>query len=41
MRVTTKKVDFNIEYLCQYEAIFKKALIRGSGAQIDLFDEKT
>jgi hypothetical protein len=35
-----QKVDFIFEYLCKYEAICKKALTHGSGAQIELFDEK-
>jgi hypothetical protein len=38
--LTTKKVDFIVEYLCEYEAICKKALTRESGAQMELFDEK-
>jgi hypothetical protein len=33
---TTKKV----EYLREYETIFKKALTRVSRAQMELFDEK-
>jgi hypothetical protein len=39
--LTTKKVDFIVEYLRDYEAICKKALTRVSGAQMELFDEKT
>jgi hypothetical protein len=39
--LTTKKVDFLVEYLQDYEAICKKALTRGSVAQMELFDEKT
>jgi hypothetical protein len=35
-----KKIDFIIEYLCEYEAICKKALTRVSGAQMELYDEK-
>jgi hypothetical protein len=38
--LTTKKVDFIIEYLHEYEAICKKASTRVSGAQMELFDEK-
>jgi hypothetical protein len=38
--LTTKKVDFNVEYFREYEAICKKALTRVSGAQMELFDEK-
>jgi hypothetical protein len=38
--LTTKKADFIVEYLFEYEAICKKALTRVSGAQIELFDEK-
>jgi hypothetical protein len=38
--LTTKKVDFIVEYLYEYEAICKKALTRVSGAQMELFDEK-
>jgi hypothetical protein len=38
--LTTKKVYFIVEYLCEYEAICKKALTRVSGAQMELFDEK-
>jgi hypothetical protein len=38
--LTTKKVNFIVKYLCEYEAKCKKALTRGSGAQIELFDEK-
>jgi hypothetical protein len=34
-----KKIDFIVEYLCEFEAICKKALARGSGAQMGLFDE--
>jgi hypothetical protein len=35
-----KKIDFIVEYLRKYEAICKKALTRGSRAQMELFDEK-
>jgi hypothetical protein len=35
-----KKVDFLVEYLREYEAICKKALTRGSGAQMEFFDGK-
>jgi hypothetical protein len=35
-----KKIDFIVEYLRKFEAICKKALARGSGAQMELFDEK-
>jgi hypothetical protein len=38
--LTTKKVDFIVEYLCKNVAICKKALTRVSGAQMELFDEK-
>jgi hypothetical protein len=38
--MTTKKVDFLVEYLREYEAICKKTLTLGSGAQMELFDEK-
>jgi hypothetical protein len=38
--LTTKNVDFIVEYLRKYEAICKKALTRVSGAQMELFDEK-
>jgi hypothetical protein len=38
--LTTKKVDFIVEYLREYEAICKKALTSVSGAQMELFDEK-
>jgi hypothetical protein len=30
-----------VEYLCEFEAICKKALTRESGAHVGLFDEKT
>jgi hypothetical protein len=39
--LTTKKVNFKVECLCKYEAICKKALAQGSGAQMELFDEKS
>jgi hypothetical protein len=39
--LTTKKVEFIVEYLREYEAICKKALTRVSEAQMELFDEKT
>jgi hypothetical protein len=35
-----KKIDFIVEYLREYKAICKKALTRGSRAQMELFDEK-
>jgi hypothetical protein len=35
-----KKIDFIVEYLRKYEVIIKKALTRGSRAQMELFDEK-
>jgi hypothetical protein len=35
--LTTKKVDFLVEYLREYESIFKKALTRVPGAQMDLY----
>jgi hypothetical protein len=35
-----KKIDFIVEYLREYEVICKKALTRGSRAQMELFDEK-
>jgi hypothetical protein len=38
--LTTEKVDFLVEYLRELEAICKKAFTRGSGAQMELFDEK-
>jgi hypothetical protein len=40
-RQWTKKVDFKIEYLREYEVICKKALTRVSGAQMELFDKKS
>jgi hypothetical protein len=39
--ITTKKVDFIVKYLREYEAICKKALTRVLGAQMEFFDEKT
>jgi hypothetical protein len=36
-----KKIDFIVKYLREYEFICKKALTRGSRAQMELFDEKT
>jgi hypothetical protein len=36
-----KKIDFIVEYLREYKAIYKKALTRGSRAQMELFEEKT
>jgi hypothetical protein len=39
--LTTKKVNFTVKYLREYEAICKKAFTRVSGAQMELFDEKT
>jgi hypothetical protein len=38
--LNTKKVDFIVEYLCEYEAMCKMALTCVSGAQMELFDEK-
>jgi hypothetical protein len=35
-----KKIDFIVEYLCEYKAICKTALTRGSRSEIELFDEK-
>jgi hypothetical protein len=35
-----KKIDFIVEYLREYEAICKKAIILWSRAQMELFDEK-
>jgi hypothetical protein len=35
-----KKIDLIGEYLSEYETICKKALTRGSRAQMELFDEK-
>jgi hypothetical protein len=35
-----KKINFIVEYLREYDAICKKALTRGSRAQMELFDEK-
>jgi hypothetical protein len=37
---TIKKADFIVEYLREYEGICKKAFNLGSGAQMELFDEK-
>jgi hypothetical protein len=34
-QLTTKKVDFIVEYLHEYEAICKKALTRVSRAQME------
>jgi hypothetical protein len=39
--LTIKKVEFIVKYLREYKAICKKALTRVSGAQMQLFDEKT
>jgi hypothetical protein len=39
-QLTTKKVDFIVEYLCEYEAMCKKALTSVSGVQMEMFDEK-
>jgi hypothetical protein len=36
----TKIGNFVVDFLPEFEAIFKKALIRVSGAQGELFDEK-
>jgi hypothetical protein len=36
----TKIGDFVVDFLCEFKAIFKKALIRASGASVELFDEK-
>jgi hypothetical protein len=38
--LTTKKVEVIVKYLREYEAINIKALTRGSGAQMELFDAK-
>jgi hypothetical protein len=38
--LATKKVDFIVEYLREYEAICKKALTRVSGTQMEFLDEK-
>jgi hypothetical protein len=38
--LTTKKVDFIVEYLREFEAICKMALTHISRAQMELFDEK-
>jgi hypothetical protein len=38
--LTTKKVDFTVKYLREYEAICKKALTHVSDAQMELFYEK-
>jgi hypothetical protein len=38
--LTTKKVDFIVDYLHEYEAICKQVLTRVSGAQVELFYEK-
>jgi hypothetical protein len=35
-----KSVEFIVKYLGEFESIFKKALTRGSGAQLELFNEK-
>jgi hypothetical protein len=35
-----KKIDFIVEYNCEYEAICKNALTRELRAQMKLFDEK-
>jgi hypothetical protein len=35
-----QNIDFIVEYLREFEAICKKALAHGSGAHIELFDEK-
>jgi hypothetical protein len=32
--------DFKVEYLCEFQAICKKALTRVSGSKGKLFDEK-
>jgi hypothetical protein len=37
----TKIGDFIVDFLREFEAIFKKALTRESGAYKELFDEKT
>jgi hypothetical protein len=39
--LTTKNFDFAVEYMREYEAICKKASMRVSRAQMELFDEKT
>jgi hypothetical protein len=33
--------DFNVEYLCEFQALCKKALTHVSGAYEKLFDKKT
>jgi hypothetical protein len=33
--------DFIVEYLCEFESIFEKAMARVSGAKMELFAEKT
>jgi hypothetical protein len=38
--LTIKKVYFIVEYLSKDEAIYKKALTHGSGAQMELFGKK-
>jgi hypothetical protein len=35
-----KKFDLKVEYLNKFESIYETVLTRGSGAQIELFDEK-
>jgi hypothetical protein len=39
--LTTKKVNFIVEYLTEDEDIRIKALTHGSGAQMELFMKKT
>jgi hypothetical protein len=38
--MTTKKSEFKVVYLGEYESMYETALTRGSWAQIELFDEK-
>jgi hypothetical protein len=39
--LTQNKIcDFKIEFFGEFESIFRKALTRMSGAQMELFDEK-
>jgi hypothetical protein len=39
--LTTKNADLKVEYLGEIELIIETALTRGSGAQVDLYDEKS
>jgi hypothetical protein len=36
-----QKSDLKVEYLDEFESIYKTALTRGTWAQIELLDEKT